>query len=283
MNIKKILLSVVVLAYVGSNNTVVCSTTQHGQDEPITVYSHGYLCNKFFSKLLHASSEYGNKFCANAFITGPMKSFNYSDCLIPILTYFGQDGDVERLHHACKDHKKVILVGVSRGASTIINYLGLCKPNNIIAAVLESPYDHTEKIGDYFLDVIFKSIMSEYGKNKFKKFLQLFFVNYKHNGIQPICLTAHIPHTIPLLFISSEHDGIIPSWSTKNLYDALREAGHQNAYLLSCQHGAHGRIIWGKDGKKFRNIVHAFYRHHKIPHQDSWAAEGQSQFLSILT
>ena len=249
-------------------------------EEPITIYSHGLLCNKFVAHLFHIlTPDHTNRWCPEAFITGPIKSFNYNDCVMPLLSYFGQDDDIKRLHKACKNHKKVILVGTSRGASAIINYLGTYKPTNIIAAVLESPYDNTEKIAEYYLNSIFKNYLSASNKKRFKDILNiLFFINYKHDALQPEFLAQHISHTIPLLLIASEEDVIIPHWSTKNLYDALLAAGHPKTYLLTCRHGKHGLISWGKEGKKLKEAVHAFYHQHNIPHHPEWAQGGYDHF-----
>jgi len=255
---------------------------QINDQEPITIYSHGCLCNKLIAKIFHTSIQRRNKICPNAFMIGPMKSFNYSDYLNPFSTYLAQENDVKRLHQACAPYKKVILVGVSRGASTIINYLGNYKPTNIIAAVIESPFDHFDNILEHVMatHIIYKRIINNNNKQKVKRrLLRVFCRNYKYNGLHPIDAAPNISKDIPLLIISSDQDKLIPAWSTKNIYDALTQAGHKKSYLLACKNGSHGLISWGKDGALMRNVIHAFYKHHDIPHHEPWAQEGYEEFM----
>ena len=250
--------------------------------EPITVYSHGYLCNKWVAHLFHTSIKRPNKICPHAFIIGPMKSFNYNDFANPMASHLGQDKDIKRLHEACKAHEQVILVGTSRGASAIINYLGVYKPTNVIAAVVESPFDHLDNIAENLIATrkIFKCMFNKRNKKDLKeKIRKTFFRNYKEDGIQPIHTAAHIPKEIPVLLISSDQDTLIPAWSTKNIYDSLRQSGHKKTHLLACKNGVHGKILWSKDGKTMRNVVHAFYKQHNVPHYEPWAQEGYIHFM----
>ncbi|MCX5921996.1 MAG: hypothetical protein NTX86_01580 [Candidatus Dependentiae bacterium] len=252
------------------------------QEEVVTVYSHGYVCNKLIAHVFHTSLKHPNKLCANAFMIGTMHSFNYSDYLNPLSTYLGQRSDIKRLHKACKDHKKVILVGVSRGASTIINYLGTYKPTNIIAAIVESPFDNFENVAENFMATsrVFKRVVTPKNKEKIKHFCRrLLFRNYRPNETQPINVAPDVPKDIPLLLISSDQDTLIPAQSTKNIYDVLRKSGHTKAYLLPCKIGSHGRILWGQEGQMFRNVVHAFYKHHNVPHHEPWAQKGYADFM----
>jgi pimeloyl-ACP methyl ester carboxylesterase len=246
--------------------------------QPVTVYSHGALCNKFVAHVFHTDPHKQNRLCPNAFITGQLHSFNYRDWLVPFLTCWGQENDVERLHAACKEHEQVILVGSSRGAATIINYLGSYKPTNIVAAVVESPYDHVENIVDYWLQTIFVTSVTQ---TRIKNLLRRIFFNYEQHGLHPMACVAQVAHAIPVLMISSEQDSIIPAWSTQRLHQQLRSAGHPHAYLLACSRGRHGLIAWGADGARMRNVIHAFYRYHGLPHHETWAHEGNLTFLSL--
>lgn len=250
--------------------------------KPTTVYSHGYVCNKWIGYILHTSIKRPNKICRNAFIIGPIKSFNYSDWANPLVSHLGQDQDIKKLHKACAPYKNVILFGTSRGASTIINYLATYKPTNIIGAVVESPFDHLENVAENLIanNRFFKWLFKNRDKEKLKdKIRRTFFKNYKKDGIQPIIVAFEVPKEIPILLISSDEDTLIPAKNTKNIYDSLRQSGHQKAYLLSCKKGRHGRILWGQEGKIMRNVIHAFYKHHNIPHHEPWALEGYTDFM----
>jgi len=284
MNFKKIrLTSSFLLALIlagchkpGNQHSVEQETDHvHG---PITIYSHGYMCNKEFARFFHNCLEKPNKINPNAFILGKMIAFNYGDYKNPFLCRLGQGDDIERLHNACKDHENVIIVGTSRGASTIINYLGTYKPTNILAAVLESPFDHANNVANNLLSKF--SIKDKEGLiNTVRPFL---FRNYDPDGIQPIKVAADVSKDIPILLICSKSDGLIPDSSTANLYKVLKDSGHPHVYLLTCKYGSHGRILWSKDGALFKNVVHAFYKHHNLPHHEPWAQEGFEQFQQCL-
>lgn len=244
------------------------------ENQPVTIYSHGYMCNKYTAKVFHRTVESGNWWNSSAYITGPLVSFNYSDSSNPLVTNLGQGDDIERLHQACKDYKHVILVGTSRGAATIVNYLATHKPTNIIGVVLESPFDHIDTVAEYVLSNFrIKNI-----KNTQSTIQSFWFRNVDSNGIQPIKVAHDIPKEIPILFICTKGDSIIHHTSTANLYNALHKAGHKKAHLLTCDHGAHGMIMWSKDGKLFRNVVHAFFKHYNLPYNKTWAQQGLDKF-----
>lgn len=267
------------LSAVGKNKQTKLETyiIEKPQDEnqPVTIYSHGYMCNKYTAKVFHRTVESGNWWNSSAHIIGPLVSFNYCDSSNPLLTNLGQEDDIERLHLACKNYNKVVLAGTSRGAATIVNYLATHKPTNIIGVVLESPFDHIDNVAQYVLS----NLKIKNVKNTQNMIQSFWFRNVDPNGIQPIKVAHDIPKEIPILFICTKGDSLIHHSSTANIYDAIKKAGHTNAHLLTCDHGAHGMIMWSKDGKLFRNVVHAFYKHYNLPCHETWAQYGLDRFV----
>jgi alpha-beta hydrolase superfamily lysophospholipase len=68
----------------------------------------------------------------------------------------GQDNELEQLHHALEELRErfpnadgFVLIGISAGASAIINYLVRYSPEMITAVVLESPFDNIKHVVDY--------------------------------------------------------------------------------------------------------------------------------------
>jgi len=275
---KRIHIKPLVLFCVMTLSTTECrqetKKQQESDNEIVTVYSHGYMCNKWFAKFFHTDIKHPNKANPHAFILGHMESFNYADWFNPFLCRLGQGDDIERLHEACKKHAKVIIVGTSRGAAAIANYLGTYKPTNIMGVVLESPFDDGNNVAD---NVMAQCPITDKEGAK-KTMTQLFFSNYDPAGMQPIKAAPHINTQIPMLIICSESDGLIPASSTINLYNALRASGHTRVHLLVCKYGSHGRILWSKDGKTFKNVVHAFYKQYNLPYHELWAQEGLERF-----
>src|SRR5262249_48771428 len=104
-------------------------------DEFVTFFAHGLGGDKTQGHYYHVNSN------SSGFIEGTLETFNFNDYLNPRSSCLGQQADIEILQTIIKNFNKVILVGVSRGAATIANYLGSRNPEHIMAAVLESPFD----------------------------------------------------------------------------------------------------------------------------------------------
>lgn len=240
------------------------------EGQPITVYSHGLMCNKWIGGLHHNDSLIRFPY---AFIQGPMVSFHYRDWLAPLSTCVAQEDDLEQLHSVCQQHSNIILAGCSRGAGAIVNYLGMYKPNNVIGAVIESPFDHTRNVINYLaqqLHIQKRSIIDAISTNVAP--------NHKQDGIQPIDYIAEISHEIPLFFICTTKDRIIPVESSIKLYKESRKAGHPRVHLLITEHGAHGGIAMSSDGAMMRNTIHAFYKEYGLPYNAEWAQAGATHF-----
>lgn len=253
---------------------MTANTTHFGPDivkgKPLTIYSHGLLCNKWVGGLHHCDSSIHSP---NAFIQGPMVSFSYKDWLSPFSTCVGQEDDLEQLHSVCKNHTHIIAAGCSRGAGAIISYLGIYKPTNILGAVIESPFDHTSNVIHYIADQI-----NIHKQSFIDKITGLLAPNHKPDGIQPIDHVSDISKDIPLLFICSTKDRVIPLPCCINLYKKAIESGHTKVHILITQHGAHGLITISSDGTMMRNVIHAFYKEYGLPHNEQWAHAGKERF-----
>lgn len=232
-------------------------------DEIITLFAHGLGGDKTQGHYYHINSR------QNGFIEGELETFNFKDYLNPRTSCLGQQADMSTLHNACQAFKKVILVGVSRGAATIANYLGTEQPNNVMAIVLESPFDT--------IDSIVKHLEATGASYSFKPSL---YPNYDRNGIHPVDTIHKIPLNIPVLLICSTKDALIPASSTGLLYKKLVLAGHTKTHILILEHGKHANILWGEQGHIFRNVVHAFYKEYNLPYNPTFAQAGMKHFAS---
>lgn len=230
-------------------------------DKPVTIYCHGLGGNKKEAQYFHI--QYGYQ---NAFIQGACESFDFKDVSNPNSSCLGQDVDIAYLHEVCKKYQHVQLFGISRGASTILNYAGLYQPSNIETMVLESPFDDVQTIIQRLTGA--------------KSSDTSMYPNYDPQGIQPIKMVDKMPKNIPILIICSKQDTLIPVSSSANVYKKLRQTGHDKAHLLVVDHGVHANILNGKDGATVRNVIHAFFRAYNQPHNLQWANLGQDRFAT---
>lgn len=187
------------------------------------------------------------------------------------------------LSKQAQDYPNLILAGVSRGAATIINYMGSkLPPANIKALILDAPFDaiyevlHARlKLKNLHMVPLLTTMLNFYGTYYFK--------NYSTAGIRPIDVVDCIPN-IPILMICSLQDTVVPPANTMRLYKKLLESGRTNVHLFITPYGDHGRIMYNAQhpevGITYRNVVHAFLHRYNLEHESSWAHAGHEAFAT---
>lgn len=217
-------------------------------------------------------------------IQNPYISFDYPDVgkglfkLNRLQTSLAQDNEIQRLAQiffsSCNKESRVVLVGVSRGASTIINFMGLCNAQNVCALVLESPFDCIESIMQRMINETSWGCIPGIRKN-YGSFMSFVFCKYNPYGIRPIDMVAKIRKDLPILIICSLSDKLVPVWASINLYQALRESGHEHTHLLVLPEGIHGKLIKHEHYSAwYQNVTHAFYKKYQLPHNSQYAERG---------
>lgn len=204
----------------------------------------------------------------------PVISFDFPDTqsyfpwVNRLETNFGQEQDIaclKKYFDSCYiSHNTRILMGLSRGAATAINFVALHKPS-IKALLLESPFDSLESMMQHHS--LFKYIWSP---QLFKK--------YNQHGLQPIQSVEYIDSTLPIIIICSKQDWLIPYKHSVALYKKLIETGHVNTHLLILEKGHHGYLITGKNNTQYRNVIHAFLSHYALPNNPIFAEAGKADF-----
>lgn len=211
-------------------------------------------------------------------IKEPFFSFNFPDAARNYdgsQTSLAQKNEIQTLAHEyekIKD-KKVILAGMSRGASTILNFLGTCPSQSVVAAVVESPFDSIIETLDTLCKIAGVTWVPSFIRHTSPK---LFFSKFDEKGIFPINVAQHINKNLPLLIIASLEDTLIPAANSASIYFKLQECGHKNAYFLLLDKGPHAYLLEHDDAYIYLNAVHAFYKKHNLPHNPSLAHHGQS-------
>jgi len=132
-----VLFAVVLLGIMGQIVCVDNVSDVQTQDKSIVgIFAHGYKRNSREVKYYEP------------FFRVPLNTFNFPDAQDGYFnsreTSLAQDNEIEAFMDECAKHtnNEKILIGNSRGASTIINSLGLYTIPGVRAAILESPFDH---------------------------------------------------------------------------------------------------------------------------------------------
>jgi alpha-beta hydrolase superfamily lysophospholipase len=214
----------------------------------------------------------------------PLITFDYPDVSNSIFkmnrtqTSLAQENEVNRLAHAffstMAETPQSVLVGVSRGASTLINFMGIHNPANVAALILESPFDCVESIINCLIHETKLSWIPGIKRNGLS-LMSFVFCKYRADGIRPIDYAASIKTDLPILIVCSAQDKLIPAWSSINLYITLRNSGHTNTYLLVLPEGQHAKLINNHTyGPLYQQITHAFYQKFDLPHDAHYAQLG---------
>lgn len=194
----------------------------------------------------------------------------------------GQGADIHRLKKAYKKHVKkhadsdVILYGDSRGAATIFNFIALHNPSEVKAAVLEGIFDDVSHLMKHLI----------YDDKEPRAERRLMTLNswimgeYDRNGQCPRMSVEKIADEIPLLFVTSLKDGLCNPQGPFYLYKRLKERGHKNVHILVLKKAWHPCYMLddADDKNAYESVVHAFYRHYKLPHNADKAAVGAEVF-----
>ena len=242
------------------------------------IFSHG-LADTYKQAYQYTESNCLHKSCI---------TFNYPDAIdygARVRTKkasLGQDNEIKRFAQAYFNNfsfsHRAVALGVSRGASVLINFMGLYNPLTIQAAILESPFDSVENI---VLGMINRTRLAWIPKAKEigLALTRFIFTKYHPQGIRPIDVVNQIYSDLPILFVCCAQDKLVPIWSTINLYKKLKESGHTDVHILILSQGSHAHLITHPvQGINFQNVVHAFYKHYHLPHDPLLAAAGAQLF-----
>lgn len=164
-------------------------------------------------------------------ITGTCYAFCFHDRLKTL--NFGQEKDCRMLKDAYMQvqekhpHASIVLVGISRGASAIINSVAMHKDvdwSHVKAVILESPYGHVQDLTEHIMNSYAPFI--PYGKNILYGLLKK-LTAYCHNGLQTINMIEQLPKHIPLFIGYSKTDKTVCPESTITLIDHMQTSKHR--------------------------------------------------------
>lgn len=234
-------------------------------EQIITLFVHGIADT-------HLQAEPFAQTCVN-----PVRSFDF-ECatkhfwrMNPFSCSLGQDHELEQLNSKWQelneefpDADGFVLIGISRGASIIINFLARYKPQKIKAVVLESPFDT--------IDNVIKHKAALWGRSVslLKKLVPLIFRKFDFNGIQPDNVIDQITEDVPMLFVTVEHDHMVPLVCAENLISKRKQNNYRHVHHLHLMQGKHGKLLLGPDAHMYKQTLHTFFAHYNLPHDPAY-------------
>lgn len=259
---------------------------------PVYLFSHGLAGTRNQAYLYTRTSEKNGEMITNKryILYEPLVTFDYPDTTARFwkvrrsVTTLGQESEIAELQHhyqtivdkSGSEEPHIVIFGISRGASAVVNFLGTAERPAIKAAIVESPFDS------------FLTVQRHLAKRLFLHWIpgiqaicrgitKMVFPKYASNGLHPIDAVKNIRKDLPILFICSKQDELVHYLCTVNLYHELRKTGHEHAYILILNHGAHGQLLHKTVGSAYQNVVHAFYQKYGLPHDETLARYGKSK------
>jgi hypothetical protein len=181
----------------------------------------------------------------------------------------------------------IILVGVSKGAATMINTVGWLAVNhpgllqNLKAVILDSPFDTINSVAIELVRNLTTNVVGSFLGSiaawfaghasiapSVRQIQTTTFPNYNPDGITPIKAVTeqwlHAPRNLPVIIAHSQADELIPVNSSRRLYCILKEHGFENAYLIEVENGPHANIFWGPDSIQIVDALCSIYRYHNL-------------------
>jgi len=224
-------------------------------------YGYSYNPIHYLSKSLHWTTNYFYNIHGTTHLP-----HNY-------LTEFNVGGkqDVENYLSEIRDclnktksiqNSNIVLFGASRGASTIIialTHLNQEEINRIKLVILEAPFDTVPNV-----------IRSRYGALLAPSILYALknYAKYDDNQESPLdaVSSSKFPINLPLGFITSKVDNIVPCYHTMKLINILKSRGHDRIHHIELENSHHSNMTLNNENdiKSYYEFVHKLYNKYII-------------------
>lgn len=170
----------------------------------------------------------------------------------------------------------IILYGVSRGAATTFNACA-CNGydfNRVRLVVLEGCFDSIDGLMHEYPFLNRSEKLQLLAKKALMKWTQ-----FEDQGLAPINLIDAFPEEVPVIFITSEQDRIVPKACVQRLVTCLKERGKNPVYMLVLKHSSHPRYMMDnkEDTENYRDCMHALYKMLDLPYIPKYAEVGESK------
>jgi hypothetical protein len=194
-------------------------------------------------------------------------------------------------HWQARDDKSngLILWGVSRGTAATFCAFAEYKYKEVKLVVLEGAIDSVpevlqKRVAHYFkLDYLTQSVTSGI-KSAFSFFNQHNIMKFQPNGPSPLKSVTDFPEGVPVVFITSKIDTIVPCTNTQNIARALADKGKNDVYLLTLERSSHPNYMFDDrdDHDHYERFIHAIYKKYNLKHDPELASLGE-ELVSLST
>lgn len=165
-------------------------------------------------------------------------------------------------------HNALVLYGFSKGAAATFCAFTKYKYPEVKLVVLEGCF--------YSIDDLIK-------RTPFSTVAPLvhagisFFTRYKRSGPSPGSCIKDFPPHVPVVFITSKKDIVVPAASTERLAKELAQLGKNNVYLLKLEKSSHPNYIYDDlhDRQHYETFMHAIYKQYRLPFIEELAEQGE--------
>jgi hypothetical protein len=184
---------------------------------------------------------------------------------IPITTKWNFSGELDVHQHLyylrgligiTPPDKKIVVFGYSRGASTAL--ISICslteeEQNRISLLLLEAPFDDL------------KSVLNNWSSYKtiVDTFLGLLteYTNYSMDQETPMDVVKFFPKNIPIGFITSNKDTLVPKSSTLKIIESMKNNGHEMIHHCQLKNSSHCTMTIQdeEDQRKYIDFVEYLY------------------------
>lgn len=182
--------------------------------------------------------------------------------------------------------KNLILWGVSRGTSATFCAIAKEKYAEVKLVVLEGAIDSVENVLHQRAKNLFgENTPSSLAESVVRKGLN-FFSSYRSDGPSPLKSVSEFPEKIPVVFITSEIDTIVPCVNTENIATALAKRGKNDVFLLKLKKSSHPNYMFDdkEDRDSYEAFIHAVYKRYHLKHEPELAKKGEEVLAkSILS
>ena len=156
-------------------------------------------------------------------------------------------GWIKYINSRWGEDRSIVLMGISLGASTVIMAAGRGVPKNVKCVVADCPYSSTKRI-------VMKVMRDKHVPAKFvypiTRAATRILGGFDPNTVEPMEYARNIK--IPLLLIHGEGDGFVPTYMSREIYDAV-----PNATLHTFPEAAHA-MSYMKDIERYERIAVEF-------------------------
>lgn len=201
---------------------------------------------------------------------------------------FGQERDItnhKRRWDACRQQfpgNPKILWGASRGAATTFNAFARHRTNysNVSLVIVEGCYDTLfATISDRV-----HPFAKKLGLHKKLHTLIGMFTEYNPFGISPLKSVEIFPEHVPVVFVTSKADKVVPPQRTHNLANALSARGKNDVYLIELQRSTHNgyTVDDTQDMKLYQHGLHAIYKKLNLPYVPEYAQEYEGKLDQFI-